>query len=215
LVVANSKNHTFNAGPPITGTCPNPGDLGTPAAPPRDGLYIYGDANDKWVRTRRLWNQHAYHLTNVNNDGSIPRYEDRSWTPGLNNNYRVSSQGAGVYNAPDLGVDVQASTAGCPSFLAVEARVFNAGTLGVAAGISVRLFVGDSATGTPLREATTTKVLLPGQSERIVFQLPPTTVKQGYFVSVDGAAAVPSTVAECKEDNNSATVGAVACPGIQ
>jgi hypothetical protein len=28
------------------------------------GVRIYGDAKGQWVRTRRIWNQHAYHVTN-------------------------------------------------------------------------------------------------------------------------------------------------------
>jgi len=28
------------------------------------GIRVFGDANDQWVRTRRIWNQHAYHVTN-------------------------------------------------------------------------------------------------------------------------------------------------------
>ena len=40
---------------------------------------------NKWTRTRRIWNQHSYHITNVNEDGSIPRVEQPHWlVPGLN-----------------------------------------------------------------------------------------------------------------------------------
>jgi hypothetical protein len=28
-----------------------------------------------WVPTRRIWNQHAYHVTNVREDGTIPQFE--------------------------------------------------------------------------------------------------------------------------------------------
>ncbi|MEZ4452188.1 MAG: hypothetical protein R3B09_22170 [Nannocystaceae bacterium] len=31
----------------------------------RQGLYVYGDAGDGWVPTRKVWNQHTYHVTNV------------------------------------------------------------------------------------------------------------------------------------------------------
>ncbi len=38
-------------------------DLGGTTYPaiPTSGLRIYGDANDSWVATRKIWNQHAYH----------------------------------------------------------------------------------------------------------------------------------------------------------
>ncbi|MBI3801747.1 MAG: PASTA domain-containing protein, partial [Deltaproteobacteria bacterium] len=50
------------------------------------GIFVYGGRNNDWVRTRRIWNQHAYHITNVNEDGTIPKNERPNWlTPGLNN----------------------------------------------------------------------------------------------------------------------------------
>ena len=35
-------------------------------------MFVYGDANDQWVRTRKLWNQHAYHITTVTSTLGIP-----------------------------------------------------------------------------------------------------------------------------------------------
>ncbi|MFO0000324.1 MAG: FG-GAP repeat domain-containing protein, partial [bacterium] len=44
-----------------------------------NGIYVIGDLNDTWVSTRKIWNQHSYHITNVNDDGTIPRQEANSW----------------------------------------------------------------------------------------------------------------------------------------
>jgi RHS repeat-associated protein len=50
------------------------------------GIIVLQDAANKWARTRRIWNQHAYHVTNVNEDGSIPLVATPHWlVPGLNN----------------------------------------------------------------------------------------------------------------------------------
>jgi RHS repeat-associated protein len=50
------------------------------------GIHVLEDIADKWARTRRIWNQHAYHVTNVNEDGTIPPVEPPHWLlPGLNN----------------------------------------------------------------------------------------------------------------------------------
>ncbi|MGR9106365.1 MAG: MopE-related protein [Gammaproteobacteria bacterium] len=50
------------------------------------GLFVIEDANDSWVRARRIWNQHTYHITNICEDGSIPLHEQANWlVPGLNN----------------------------------------------------------------------------------------------------------------------------------
>ena len=33
---------------------------------------VYEDAQKRWIPTRRIWNQHAYHVTNVREDGTHP-----------------------------------------------------------------------------------------------------------------------------------------------
>ena len=68
------------------------------------GLRVLRDQQSRWVRTRRIWNQHTYHVTNINEDGTIPLVEENNWQkPGLNN-YRQNVQGDGIFNAPDLVV---------------------------------------------------------------------------------------------------------------
>ncbi len=42
------------------------------------GMEVWGDASDLWVSARRIWNQHAYHVTNVTEGGMIPMYEPES-----------------------------------------------------------------------------------------------------------------------------------------
>ncbi len=190
------------------------GDGGDPGAyRPRHGIFVYGDPQNKWVRTRRLWNQHAYHLTNVNSDGKIPHPEDRSWGPNGLNNYRVSSQGKGVFNAPDLSVDLEVSTATCPSGLTLRARVKNAGSLGVPAGVKVQFYSGTSSSGTLIAEVTTTGALLPGQSEVVstVYPNPNGSDALSFYVTVDGGSST-SIVEECLEGNNAGSASGIRCP---
>jgi hypothetical protein len=184
----------------------------------RHGVFVYGDAADSWVRTRRVWNQHAYHLTNISADGSIPSPELVSWVgPQGLNNYRQSSQGAGVYNAPDLQVSLAAELGGCPGSVHLDALVQNHGSLGVAAGVKVSFFVGKSAAGTLIADAFTKTALLPGQYEAVGvdYPVPVGAGALSFFVAVDGAAAGMSSVSECLEDNNSAGVDGVSCPMVQ
>lgn len=202
VIVANDRNHLHGGL-----SCAYPAGV-----TPRRGVFVYGDKNDRWVRTRRIWNQHAYHLTNVLGDGRIPAVETRSFVATENNDYRVSSQGTGVYNAPDLRVDLEVSSFPCPAALELRARVRNLGTLGVPAGVAVRFYAGQSPTGAPLAEKRTTRALLPGEAELVTAQVPPTTA--AFVVVVDGEGAT-SEVRECLEDNNSASVGGVSCGGVR
>ncbi|MBN2801131.1 MAG: VCBS repeat-containing protein [Deltaproteobacteria bacterium] len=51
------------------------------------GLVVIGDADHSWSPARPIWNQFAYHITNVNNDGSIPRFQTKNWLSW--NNFRA------------------------------------------------------------------------------------------------------------------------------
>lgn len=56
-----------------------------------NGVTVYGAADNgkPWKNATRIWNQHSYHQTNINQDGTVPTVELPSW---LNNNtYRSST----------------------------------------------------------------------------------------------------------------------------
>ncbi|NMB74540.1 MAG: hypothetical protein GYA21_05360, partial [Myxococcales bacterium] len=44
------------------------------------GILVYGNIDNDWVATRRIWNQFDYHITNVRENGTIPRFEIPNWT---------------------------------------------------------------------------------------------------------------------------------------
>lgn len=60
---------------------------------PQKGIYVWGD-DENWTTTRKIWNQHSYHITNINDDGSIPPVEANSWE--VYNNYRRNQQPTGT-----------------------------------------------------------------------------------------------------------------------
>jgi hypothetical protein len=65
------------------------------------GVYVFGDADDSWRPGRKIWNQHAYHITNINDDGTIPAVPDLNWLS--YNNFRSGDMTAGDgTSAPDL-----------------------------------------------------------------------------------------------------------------
>jgi hypothetical protein len=51
---------------------------------------VLRDAEDRWIRARRIHNQHSYHVTNVREDGTIPVQSKKSWE--LLNTFRTNSQ---------------------------------------------------------------------------------------------------------------------------
>jgi hypothetical protein len=77
------------------------------------GIRVLGDSTDSWAATRRVWNQHAYHVTNVSELGAIPRNEPANWTvdspntvSGKMNNFRQNLPDFDALAAPDLTVPV-------------------------------------------------------------------------------------------------------------
>ena len=45
----------------------------------RVGVTVLGDANESWVDSGRVWNQAAFHISHVQDDGSIPSSYAPSW----------------------------------------------------------------------------------------------------------------------------------------
>ncbi|MCC6553185.1 MAG: VCBS repeat-containing protein [Polyangiaceae bacterium] len=179
------------------------------------GVRIFGDANGTWVRTRRVWNEHGYHVTNVAEDGTIPTIEAANYTQPKLNNFRQNVQPLGEFSAPDLVVTIAPR---CGADYALVARVRNIGEAAAPAGIPVGFYAGDPGAGgaeLPGSPITTTKVLYPAEAEDVVLPLPdpPAGVINGttpiYAVVDDNAP--PHTWHECREDNNVSAAGSGAC----
>jgi hypothetical protein len=68
---------------------------------PATGLVVLGDEDKSWRPGRKIWNQHAYSITNVDDHGGIPAKVDPNWK--TYNNFRSGdlSPPDGL-SAPDL-----------------------------------------------------------------------------------------------------------------
>ena len=82
---------------PVVADVDNDGsaDLVVPSSRAANGasapaVRVFAEALGSWVPSRRIWNQHTYHVTNVGEDGSIPREEVRTWR--LLNTFRANAQ---------------------------------------------------------------------------------------------------------------------------
>ncbi|HJK97835.1 MAG TPA: VCBS repeat-containing protein [Polyangiaceae bacterium LLY-WYZ-14_1] len=184
------------------------------------GIFVFGDLQDRWVRTRPVWNQYTYHVTNVTDRGEIPTVEPDNWDrPGLNN-YRTNVQGDGVFNVPNLTVSLVAAGECAGRRVRLSAVVVNAGSRGVPPGISLSFFQStDGEAEVEVADAATTRPLLPGGSERVTVTIDdlPAGVDLLFRVAVDGgdgASPEDSAVPECIEDDNEAT-GTERCPVLR
>jgi hypothetical protein len=53
-------------------------------------LQAIRDAQDRWIQARRIWNQHAYYVTNVREDSTIPQHVTPNWQ--TLNTFRTNAQ---------------------------------------------------------------------------------------------------------------------------
>ncbi|MEM9074876.1 MAG: FG-GAP-like repeat-containing protein [Myxococcota bacterium] len=180
----------------------------------RRGIFIYGDARDQWVRTRRVWNQHAYHVTHIGSDGRVPLVEPNNWEVDGLNNYRQNVQGEGIFNAPDLEIaGLEVVLADCPTGVTLRARVRNVGSLGVEAGVPVSFYRGPlDAPGDLIGTETTAIPLLPGASTVVSIDAPLEGDPPYEFHAVvddDGSGA--GIITECNEDGNAEDIADIDC----
>ena len=172
------------------------------------GLRVYSSPNNGFVRTRRVWNQHTYHITNINEDGTIPAVEASNWSePGLNN-YRQNKQPDGVFNAPDAIVSLLYPE--CAGMFSLVAVVRNLGTAVLPPGAQVSFYKGVQPNGELIGVGATQLALYPAQAELVALQLGDMhpDVMSGM---VDVYAVVETQAVECKTDNNTSVQKSGAC----
>ncbi len=179
------------------------------------GVRVFSDPSSAWVRTRSLWNEHPYHVTNVADDGTLPAQELPNWTqPGLNN-FRQNKQPGGEFAAPDAIVSIGAA---CGTPFGLVATVRNIGEAALPAGVVVGFYAGKSPGGTKLGSLSTLQPLYSAESESLVLSLPnpPAGVATGstpvYAVADDTTTPHPSWH-ECRTDNNASADVGVGCSG--
>ncbi|WP_235216762.1 kelch repeat-containing protein [Archangium violaceum] len=121
------------------------------AAPGFNGIRVYGD--NAWVGTRGIWNQHAYSITNVNDDGTIPAHPVANWlTPGLNT-FRSNAPGvAGVCRVTGSWEKTGSLALGR---ILHTAEILEDGRVLVAGGFNTTSELYDAATGTWARTGDT------------------------------------------------------------
>ena len=168
------------------------------------GVYVFSDLNDDWVPTRRVWNQYSYHITNIDESGVVPTFENPSWLFPAGapfNNYRQNQLSTTqLAAAPDLSASfLRLTPVGAPDTLV--ARIGNGGSFFVPAGVAVSFYNGDpNAGGTLLGTVATSVPLAPRNFEDVALFLgyAPSNV----WVVADDAGLLVGAIDECDELNN-------------
>ncbi len=175
--------------------------------PSSSGIRVYESGGDPWLATRSIWNQHAYSITNINDDGSIPSQPLPSWL--AHNTFRLNTL---IERDPLALTDLTASLlrvidhgTGAPLTLAL--RLGNAGAAPSTTTV-VRFFDGDPDHGAaalgelelaPIAEGAWRDIALNGVAL-------PTDSEIHAVVDPD------SQLVECRVDNNRAATPLEAVP---
>ncbi|HEY6853034.1 MAG TPA: CARDB domain-containing protein, partial [Gemmatimonadales bacterium] len=177
------------------------------------GLKALKSPSDKWVNTRSVWNQHTYHVSNVNLDGTLPFPEPASWAADQSNSYRQNVQGQGVFSSPDLSVcAVDVDMTSCQTGAAkASAVVYNGGAIASQPGVTVDFYVVlDNGQTAHIGQGRTTRALQPGDSETV--SVPWAAPPQQQSVHVKAIVDEGQLIGDCHLENNAVTTtNAVKC----
>ncbi|MEC7522653.1 MAG: VCBS repeat-containing protein [Myxococcota bacterium] len=202
------------------------GTLGCPATDPlratttfetNHGIVVLRDELDRWAASRPVWNQHAYAVTHVGDDGAIPRSSAvaPNWRDPALNNFRQNVQGE--LDARGLADLTAASEAGPLRVLCegerlatLPAQICNRGTLPLAAGTEIAFRLG-APDGPELCRTPVPVALTVGMCTEVTCTgtLPEEAVD--LFVEVDPEGLEE----ECWEGNNFAILRDVSCATVE
>ena len=163
---------------------------------------VYGDADRSWPPGRKIWNQHAYSITNVDALGEIPSPTVSNWPE--YNSFRSGDVGRPPSEYIDLRVeviDVCEDECG-EGVVYAAARPTNAGNVDVPAGVPVSLRAGPG--GAILDVQTTSRPTLAGSTGEVLrFEVSAEalTGKRPVFAADEDEFGV-GVVFECEETNN-------------
>ncbi len=182
------------------------------------GVRVFGDALDNWVGTRRIWNQHSYHVSNICDGvdavcpadahyGSVPETEIGNWQVDWLNNYRQNVQGEGLFWAPDLVVLNLRMNCNASGHAELSFDLMNQGSRMVPAGVQVSLY----RDAVLLMTLQSSQVLFPGHIEHMSYafdvSMDEGAVESDIRVQADDDGTGSGRFNECDdggEDNNGA-----------
>ncbi|MEE2751167.1 MAG: VCBS repeat-containing protein [Myxococcota bacterium] len=187
---------------------------GTHGGPGNTGLVVFGGTN--WRSARPVWNQHAYSITNIGDDLTIPSPASPNWP---------------TYNSFRSGSLVEANSAGAPDAVAlidgvclercdqgvvlVGVRLGNSGAGAVDDTVSMALYAQQADNSLVLLDSLTNpESLRTGEAGAVtVLEVQASALVNATLVlSADDDGAGNGTLSECNEQNNQAELEGPFCP---
>jgi len=179
------------------------------------GVRVFGSVASRWTRARATWNQHAYHVSNVWDDLSLPLPTEITCAPPsplASGTFRVQ-QGEPRPEplAPNLTLTIleaeRLGEANCRQDILVTLRVGNGGGGPAFEGFNLAWYRGDPAMGGSLISVSALPPLGPGEFIDVVDTFSLSILEPVLFTAVvDDDGSGVGAVVECREDDNSCVV---------
>lgn len=178
------------------------------------GVTVIGDLDDSWRPGGRIWNQHAYFITNIGEDGTIPTTAASNWLEGYNSFRSGDLSPVEGSDSPDLMVEIvdvcrlDCEGGGMP----ISVRAGNVGNVDYEEDVLVEIFALTDSGGAPVAE-----VLIPGPIRSGTWEAAVELELSGYegqgWVDLLASVGTPdgSELEECDLDNNSDQWGEDLC----
>ena len=186
------------------------------------GIFVFQDPMNRWMPSRSVWNQHAYHITNINDDLSVPTVESDNWL--TFNNYRQNVQGGGgkPQSTPDftggVATGIDPGQADCMVSWTLRANLCNRGTLPMNPGVFGTFYSTDPDKPNPQKICTTQTAgpLPPGVCETVQcdWKNPPMVPTDIWFKAGDDGTGGKPAQNECKPTNNTLFLPQAVCQKI-
>jgi hypothetical protein len=177
------------------------------------GIVVVGDATSSWSPARPIWNQHAYSITNVRDDGRIPSTPLPSWSSV--NSFRAGNSETRVGLAlPDLGAgDPELCLETCAlDTVRIWPAVDNTSDTDASASIAVSLYRWEGGDRVLLRTVELPRL---GSGERRyvgpIDLVPEDFGANGLLIRVDDPGDGQGAWQECDEADNTVSIAAWPC----
>lgn len=180
------------------------------------GLSVYGDATNSWAPVRKVWNQHAYSITNINDDLSVPVTAVQNFT--LYNSFHsaLAAPPGETLNAEIQSEILEVCTDDCDmGTLRVLVRIENTGSSDLEPGVMVSLYARTGTTNTLLGTATIPDLVASGMTSvgvEIAADAALVAGADSLLVVADDDGTGTGHVPECLEDNNTSPYTGALCP---
>ncbi len=173
----------------------------------RQGLFVYEDPADRWVRTRSIWNQHAHFIDHINDDGSMPDAYG-SWS-NSHNTFRINLHGEAPLDAADVVVkSVQVDPRHCPPQIDLQIAVQNHGLRATGEELEVAVYDSDEGQSVAVQLE---EPIIPGGTAVVEASLEVSSESTGEPLTLQVVANDDGIVDDCNPDSASVVVDGVEC----